>query len=76
MGSFNSLYVKCKSCGELVEFQTKAGDCSMKTLSLNTISLSEIEDLDGDSTYCGSCKELNTLRIETVVKPKFKVKVD
>lgn len=61
MGMFDSLYVKCRKCRENVEFQSKAGDCSMNSYSLTTIPANVAGDLIGESQAC-KCGNVISLR--------------
>lgn len=66
MGCFESVYVTCESCGERVEFQSKAGPCMMGEYDIadNDIPPVVAGDLDGEAKDC-SCGM--TIRIKTIV---------
>jgi len=55
MGCFDSLLVKCKKCGEELEFQSKADECWQREFTLSTCPPKIIVDLDGEIQECGNC---------------------
>lgn len=61
MGMFDSLYVRCRECREEVEFQSKAGDCSLHSYTLTTCPASVAGDLIGASMTC-KCGNTISLR--------------
>jgi len=74
MGMFDSLFVPCPSCGEDIEFQSKAGACGLNKYRLYMrIPLKIIADLEGDTQEC-SCGEIITLGIPKLIP--FVVKAD
>jgi hypothetical protein len=44
--------VKCPSCGEDVEFQSKAGECCMRTFYHDNVPIAVALDIDGDVKQC------------------------
>jgi hypothetical protein len=61
MGMFDSLYVECRRCGEQVEFQSKAGDCSLRSYELSDCPPEVAGDLIGRSNQC-KCGNSITIR--------------
>jgi hypothetical protein len=60
MGMFDTVVVRCPSCGDPAYFQSKAGDCVLASLSLDNASPDVLADLAGDQHTC-DCGE--TFRI-------------
>lgn len=62
MGMFDSVYVKCRSCGSEVEFQSKAGECALRSYYFGVMPPSKgavpdviAADLIGKTEVCESC---------------------
>ena len=55
MGLFDSVYVDCPHCGKQVEFQSKAGDCSMSVYSLDSAPSYVVRDILNEPMHCGAC---------------------
>lgn len=56
MGMFDSVMVPCPSCGEINEFQSKSGDCTLDVYSLDNCPLDVIYDINRHSPiYCQKC---------------------
>jgi hypothetical protein len=76
MGMFDSVYVTCPSCGDTVEFQSKAGECSLKSYSITSVPAEIASSLDGYSRQCRCGEHLTLLapaipcRVEMIVKTK------
>ena len=69
MGMFDSVLVKYPDCGEIVEFQSKAGDCSLKQYSIKNMPLDIACDLDGESKSC-ICGRVVKIKIKNKAKIK------
>lgn len=54
MGCYNEVKVSCPDCGESLFFQSKYGDCSMKTYSINHVPADDLQGIMGDTVMC-SC---------------------
>ena len=67
MGMFDSVIAKCPMCDGDVEFQTKAGDCSLRTYTSNEVPLKLAAAIQGDISSCDSCGAI--WRIEADVLP-------
>ncbi len=55
MGMYDTLTVICPHCGHLVEFQSKAGECTLANYSLETVPIDIANDLKGDYEICSNC---------------------
>lgn len=72
MGMFNSIYVKCPSCGERVEFQSKSGSCHLNEYNIEDAPNQEVVGIIGDSVYC-KCGHL--VKVEDEPEPEIKIKL-
>lgn len=61
MGMFDSVYVTCPRCGSSVEFQSKAGECYLRTYSNQEVPTEIAADLNDTSERC-KCGALVTVR--------------
>lgn len=52
MGLFDSVFVKCPKCGSDVEFQSKAGNCTLKSFNAAQVPAAIASDLAGDTSEC------------------------
>lgn len=52
MGLFDSVYARCPECGDEVEFQSKAGPCSLATYRMDSVPTAIAVDIDGDDEQC------------------------
>lgn len=55
MGMFDSVFAACPSCGELVEFQSKAGPCDLKRYLASSVPAVIAMDLMGERENCRKC---------------------
>lgn len=62
MGMFDTVVVKCPSCNNEVEFQSKAGDCYLDVFPIDVVPISIAIDLDHNTATCNKCKRVCTLR--------------
>jgi ribosomal protein L31 len=53
MGCFDTVIVRCPSCTNKIQVQSKAHDCDIKTFSHQQVPLSIAEDLDEVDFRCG-----------------------
>ena len=67
MGMFDSLFVSCRNCGQEVEFQSKAGDCSLASYRLDNVPPGIAGDLAGETEICQRCSSGITLRVQMLV---------
>lgn len=78
MGMFDSIYITCPHCGKDIEYQTKAGECTLnsfypQTEAIPTYILSSVFN-DGDKIYCEFCGEPYLIRFD--IPPITKVIVE
>ena len=66
MGMFDTVLVPCSECGNTVEFQSKAGDCSLSTFSLTDVPVVIARDLHGVVKRCNDCSSL----VRIIISPK------
>jgi hypothetical protein len=55
------VFVHCPACGEGIEFQSKSGECLLRTFSLDRVPINIAKDLHGEAYPC-SCGK--TIKIE------------
>ena len=59
MGCFNTITIVCPRCGDVTEFQSKAGTCELATYSLEDAPLPELAELEvyakNKAIVCGGC---------------------
>lgn len=63
MGLFDSVWIACPGCGTAIEFQSKAGECTLTYYSMDDAPLKILADIDGDSEYCPKCERVARFRI-------------
>ena len=56
MGMFDSVMITCPSCGKKLEFQSKAGDCTLATYEQDKVPIEIAYDigLDVERCECGA----------------------
>jgi hypothetical protein len=52
MGMFDSIYVRCPTCNERTELQSKAGVCELKIYTLDSAPPEILVDLDKRTYRC------------------------
>ena len=55
VGMFDSVYIECPKCGSDVEFQSKAGDCTLASYGMHDVPPEIAGDLHGQSQECRNC---------------------
>ena len=68
MGMYDSLEVRCPTCGTFVTFQSKAGDCVLDTFCLDNVPSSIADDLNGTTKSCSTCGDI--LKVNSIVISK------
>jgi len=53
---FDSVMASCPNCGSSLEYQSKAGDCLLRTYCLDEVPVGIAISVDGDQTYCEGCE--------------------
>ena len=69
MGMFDSLYVDCPNCLSPLEFQSKAGECSLARYTLKDLPLKIAIDLEGKFKTCLKCGR--TVELSSNRRPGF-----
>jgi hypothetical protein len=67
MGMFDRLIVNCPRCNNIVEFQSKAGDCGLNVYDIHNVPPQIALDLKDDSEQCSNCLHYVTLRVQSIV---------
>jgi NMD protein affecting ribosome stability and mRNA decay len=52
MGMYDTVVSFCPECGDVVEFQSKAGDCLLDRFSLDSVPMEIASALDGAVRRC------------------------
>jgi hypothetical protein len=73
MGCFDSLLVRCKKCGEELEFQSKADACCQREFTLSTCPPKIITDLDGEIQECDNCGA--KIRLVLAMRPTIRAEI-
>lgn len=59
MGMYDIVSIMCPKCSKITEFQSKAGECELRSYSLLSAPLSIIADLNDDGVrgklFCEAC---------------------
>lgn len=73
MGMFDSVWVQCPECGADIEFQSKAGGCTLANLRLDNASPEVLLDIKGDTGRCPVCRSLVTVEVSVVAAAQAKI---
>jgi hypothetical protein len=52
MGMYDTVQAKCPKCGELIEFQSKSGECVFTNYSAKSVPAVIAVDMNGDKRLC------------------------
>lgn len=55
MGMYNSIYVSCPKCDNLIEFQSKSGSCDMSSFDISKVPEQDLKGIIGDMRECDEC---------------------
>lgn len=56
---FDSIYFRCKECGEEIEAQSKSGDCTLQRYDHNSVPHSVAKDANRHAPFqCDKCKSM------------------
>lgn len=66
MGLYDSVIGFCPKCNEPIEFQTKAGACTLKTYGHDKVPAHLVDDLEGEDATCEKCGAWVELRAVTI----------
>jgi DNA-directed RNA polymerase subunit RPC12/RpoP len=67
MGMFDRVMGGCPNCGRTLEFQSKAGDCTLHTYPFDAVPPEIAKDLAGEVIMCEHCRH------EYVLTPRVTV---
>lgn len=73
MGMFDTVLVKCPNCGELNAFQSKGGECLLRTYTLEEAPPDVLSDVNRHSPYTCSCGVELEVRLEPITTYKASV---
>jgi hypothetical protein len=66
MGMFDRVIVGCPGCGMDIEFQSKAGDCELRSYDLDTAPPNILGDLNGETVHCQTCGRPCIIRVRII----------
>ena len=55
MGSFSTIVHNCPNCGNVLESQSKSGECRMGVYNETEVPLTIASGVIGDELHCGKC---------------------
>ena len=55
MGCFNSVMIPCPKCGELAEYQSKAGTCNLEKEQVHRADIRDVASANNETFVCWSC---------------------
>jgi hypothetical protein len=61
MGMFDTVYMNCPECDETIEFQSKSGECMLRTYSQNSVPPDVFRGIVGDTEWCEACGHVLTI---------------
>lgn len=64
MGMFDRVSARCPNCNEIIEWQSKAGDCNLDDYSIESVPVEIAADIDGEYTSCDNCT--HSVRIKSI----------
>jgi predicted RNA-binding Zn-ribbon protein involved in translation (DUF1610 family) len=64
MGMYDSVIARCPNCGNIIEWQSKAGKCSLYTFDIEEVPVEIAVDIAGETVECPECGELTTVHCE------------
>lgn len=71
MGMYDNVIVYCPYCGGQIEFQSKAGGCTLINYNLDSVPIDIANDLIGKTEVCGKCEQDVHITIDPKVLPKM-----
>ena len=69
MGMYDSVNIRCPTCRSLVEFQSKAGECTLDTFSEYSVPPEVALSICGNKEECFGCGEVLTVYLDP--PPKY-----
>lgn len=73
MGMFDSLFVKCPTCGKELEFQSKSGACALNRYTRKNLPISVAVGIDGDIIKCEFCSDKFQIKCKIPLVASFKL---
>ena len=73
MGVFDTVLANCPNCGELNEFQTKSGKCTLETYNLKNCPEDVLANVNRHSPVkceCGSYFEIDLINKKPILNNK------
>jgi hypothetical protein len=67
---FDTVRVKCLKCNNLIEFQSKAGDCHLLTYGPDKVPVEIAVDLNDRQELCPSCRTMMVCKTDSPVYAK------
>ncbi len=71
MGMFDRVWVKCPRCDNLIEFQSKAGSCSLQDYALCDAPPAILADLNGEEWACSECGAVVQFKAQVIVEVRI-----
>jgi NMD protein affecting ribosome stability and mRNA decay len=68
MGLFDRVMGRCPSCGEPMEFQSKAGDCILAEFDIVSVPAEVAKDMHGKGWQCNRCGKVVYLVLDEEVR--------
>lgn len=69
MGMFDRVWIGCPKCGNSIEFQSKAGDCTLADYNLDAVPTKIAGDIIGDEELCPKCHSLIKIGGKVLIYP-------
>jgi C4-type Zn-finger protein len=71
MGMFDTIHIACPNCGATLDFQSKAGPCSLLDYTLDSAPPEVLAGLTGEkgTCVCGACVEF---QVRVIIIPYIK----
>lgn len=76
MGMYDSVWASCPKCATNVEFQSKAGACTLAYYTLDAVPVEIAHDINGDSERCTACGHVLTLSFALPTPDTVPMRVD
>ena len=76
MGMFDRVFLKCPNCKEILEFQSKGGECVLEKYKENDVPWEVALPINGEIVKCPKCLKNVKLKITNLPKkPKIKLSI-
>jgi len=67
MGMYDTAIVTCPKCGAEIEYQSKAGECSLLRYHVLKMPPRVAGDLDGEEQQCDECAAVIRLHTQYII---------